>query len=73
MSGVTQRIPTDEQKRQAIFDYLEQIRLGLRDPEPSKLKFLELEAKCLGMISGKIQEKKTDEDVNKWLELGDHT
>ena len=62
----------DDKKRQAIFDYLEDIRVGKREPEPNKIKFLELEAKCLGMITGKTTNEKDldDDEVNKLLGLG---
>jgi hypothetical protein len=43
----------DEDRRAAVKAVLEGIRVGSIIPDPKKLKFLDLEARVLGMIGGK--------------------
>jgi hypothetical protein len=62
----------DEERRTVLKCILEGIRMGSIIPDPKKLKFLELEAKVLGMIGGKglSSDPPDDEEVNALLSTG---
>lgn len=67
---------TDDDRRECVKAWLEGMRVGTIEVDIKRLKAIELEAKILGMVGQKPRESDsgmTDDDVNRYLDLGSHT